>query len=277
MLTKKLRKEARKALEMLHRDFQQHTDTVREYYERQDRQAKPNLPTPILRAELHVPEHIERNRQTHENRQHRLQVWVVIGTWAAFLAASVYAYVAVRQWGEMIGARHQTRDAIIAANRSAAAAEHGERSWLGIVTFNVGADRGRLPGGTLGPIGPNTPLVFNLVLENFGKTAAHLDEIGMAMEVRSTDVPEDFEYEWNKAPFVIFPGQPLRTNNSWPIVITGTSFKTISDRSGTPHLFIHATVNYHDVLGKHWTKTCMMWRPPGRNFNNCLTHNNADE
>lgn len=123
-LTKKFRKESRKVLAELLRAIQQQTEAIRKTNKRQDTQHEPEQPPITVRAELYVPENVEKDRRTHEDRQHGLQIWVVIGTWAAFLAASAYAYVAVRQWREMIAVRHQAQGAIEAANRSATAAEN---------------------------------------------------------------------------------------------------------------------------------------------------------
>ena len=122
-LTKKFRKESRKVLTELLHSLQQHTEAIRKANERRDNKHEPQQPPLVVRAELYVPEDVEKDRRSHEERQHRLQVWIVIGTWAAFIAGSIYAYVAVRQWREMISTRHQTQHAIEAANRAAKAAE----------------------------------------------------------------------------------------------------------------------------------------------------------
>ena len=53
--------------------------------------------TPILRAELHIPESVERDRQTYEKKHYYLQKWLTLGTWLAFSAAAIYAGVAAYQ------------------------------------------------------------------------------------------------------------------------------------------------------------------------------------
>jgi hypothetical protein len=88
-LSKKLRKELRKALSDLRQALQKQTDAISKANERGDTQRSREGPPFVVRAELHVPERVEKDRQTREDRQHRLQIWVVMGTWAAFLAEVV--------------------------------------------------------------------------------------------------------------------------------------------------------------------------------------------
>lgn len=64
---------------------------------RHSSQEHPPSPTPVLRAELQVPERIERNNQGNNDREHRTQIWLTVGTWLAFIAAAVYAAIAYKQ------------------------------------------------------------------------------------------------------------------------------------------------------------------------------------
>ena len=63
----------------------------------QQRQQQP----PIVRAELQVPEAIERERGKRDERHYRVQVWLAIATTLAFIAAAVYAGIAALQWRTM--------------------------------------------------------------------------------------------------------------------------------------------------------------------------------
>ena len=170
-LTKKFRKDLRKALSDLCRSLQQQTDAIRKANDRHDTQQEPEKPPLIVRAELHVPEDVEKDRKTNEDRQHRVQVWILIGTWGAFIAVSVYAYITLRQWREMIAARHQTQHAIDAANRSASASETANANaaknfvedrrpyiWNDALDFFVPAI--------------HQPLRFRVHVANFGKSPA---------------------------------------------------------------------------------------------------------
>lgn len=134
VLTKKLRKEIRNGLEILHGDIQKHIEAVNEarnaYKQSQD---SPQ----VLRAELQVPHSIEVETHPKDKKGGREWYKLVIDTFT-LLGVLVYATVAIRQWREMISARHQTEQAIQAANRSATAAENtiqytkdSDRPWIG--------------------------------------------------------------------------------------------------------------------------------------------------
>jgi hypothetical protein len=52
-------------------------------------------------AEIRFPEDIERQRRTEQKTQTTVQKTIAAGTWAAFLAASIYARISYLQWQEM--------------------------------------------------------------------------------------------------------------------------------------------------------------------------------
>ena len=64
-----------------------------------------------IKAELHTPERVERQRQANEDRNYRMQRWLTWGTWAAVFAASIYAAINYSMLSEM---------------------RRSERPWLGI-------------------------------------------------------------------------------------------------------------------------------------------------
>lgn len=72
----------------------------------QDRDVEKRAP--ILRAELHIPEHIEaqarenqEKRSAQDTKNYKVQLSLAIGTWCAFIAAIVLAWIAWGQWTEM--------------------------------------------------------------------------------------------------------------------------------------------------------------------------------
>ena len=68
---------------------------------------------PVVRAELQIPEAIERETREDRKKQYKVQVWLAISTSLAFIAAAIYAGIAALQWKEMMRA----------ANAAASAAE----------------------------------------------------------------------------------------------------------------------------------------------------------
>jgi hypothetical protein len=77
-------------------------DTIRDEYKTQ-REYDRNQPPPpaITQSELQVPEATERDHGRRDDRSHRQQVWLTVGTWLAFGAAVGYAGIATWQTSEI--------------------------------------------------------------------------------------------------------------------------------------------------------------------------------
>jgi hypothetical protein len=89
-------------------------DAIRYEYERENENRRQQTPQPVVvRAELQVPEGTERDRGARNDRAHRQQVWLTVGTWLAFGAAVIYAGIAAKQLKQM---RIATQAATSAAN-----------------------------------------------------------------------------------------------------------------------------------------------------------------
>ena len=106
------------------------------------REDKENAQKELV-AVLHTPEPVETERKTSNTRTERRDRIRLFVEWATLFAVVAYGYVALRQWREMIQARHQVERAIGASNRTATAAEkanagafEANRPWLGAVFSN---------------------------------------------------------------------------------------------------------------------------------------------
>jgi hypothetical protein len=108
VLTKKLRKEVRKALEILHKDSQKQIEAIQEA--RNAYEQGHNAPQ-VLRAELQVPHPIEVETRPKDKKSGREWYKIMVET-LTLLGVLAYAAVAVRQWREMISARHQNEKVI---------------------------------------------------------------------------------------------------------------------------------------------------------------------
>jgi hypothetical protein len=162
-VTKKLRNDLRKGLLVLHRDLEHGVKAINDQSEITAKTALVAAPTPIFRAELQIPETIEAENRANNRRNYKLQKWLTAGTWLAFIAAASYAYLALRQWGEMISARHLSEKAIESAEKSVTQSRlnsyQDQRAWLSVVTIS-----GK----------PETKKPFGITIEftNSGKTPA---------------------------------------------------------------------------------------------------------
>jgi hypothetical protein len=190
-----------------------------------------------------------------------LTLWAVIG----------YAFVAIRQWREMIQARHQVERSVGQATIAAGAAKDSadtakqtmyidQRAWLSIRGFETnGVKDSRYE--------VNKPLMIRVVFQNTGKTPA--------LHVRS------LVYETA----VLTKGTVPREKPKWiryPDKVSGTAMGNISTstESGHPfadllvtqslsqsdydlivqnkaHIFVHGKVWYCDVFNyQHWFTFC---------------------
>ena len=130
-------------------------------------------------------------------------------------------------------------------------------------TFNITPD-----------ISPNVKLTANVVLQNFGKTPAFIDELGTKLEVRNSPVPEDYNYKMNTSSFVLFPTQsPLMGETE--LTISQPEFDAV--KAKTKNLVFHGTTKYHDSFGRHWTTFCLQWSLNAKWFQSCREHNGADQ
>jgi hypothetical protein len=77
-------------------------DAIRDEYKSQHENKNQQTPQPVVvQAELQIPEATERDHGTRDDRAHRQQVWLTVGTWLAFIAAAIYAGIAARQLHQM--------------------------------------------------------------------------------------------------------------------------------------------------------------------------------
>jgi hypothetical protein len=259
-LTKKFRKDSRKALTELLRVLQQQTEAIRKTNKRQDTEHEPQQPPITVRAELYVPENVEKDRRTHENRQHSLQIWVVIGTWAAFLAASGYAYVAIRQWREMIAVRHQAQYAIDKTiegiDLARTNAHLDQRAWLSIAMQATDAIVGQ-------------PLTIEGYSSNSGRTYATNARVCVIKAVspnekqllppQSPRFKECRDADW-KPPGIIAPN----SGNLFAVDQVTSAGQTGLDKTSAEWLnsnkeivWVYGKVTYDDIFGcHHWLTYC---------------------
>jgi hypothetical protein len=227
---------------------------------------------PVLRAELQIPEAIERERK-RENHQKICCEWVAIGINVLTLFAVVaYALINYHMLCQMKIATEKAGISATAAKSAADTAHNtlvlSQRAWIGPGNpyFNIDHN--------VSKIMPNIPIHGNFTLENFGKIPATIDEIGVKFEARDSPVSEDAEYVVKPGKAVLFPTGRALTNDS-VVTISPADFKAI--RSKTKILVLHGIIRYHDTFGNHTTKLCLRWEgQDARSFEPCLEHNGAD-
>lgn len=276
VLAKKLRKDVRKALSTLHNDFQQYTRAIRDAPKREQQDQKPELPPLVVQAELHVPENIERDRQTHENRQHRLQIWVVIGTWAAFAAASIYAGVAYLQWREMIGATDAAGRAVDESRRNRVQAERSlkatidqfhldQRAWLGVDSVS-------------GLPKLNEDFVIDVVVKNTGKTPAM--KVSFLITYRALKKSERLAFKHGsvhaeQSNAMLPPNSIYHANPPIPADKVKQGDLDLI-KKGDVTIYVYADGTFEDVFScRHWIQFCYFLTTNGKNWVACKSHNDT--
>src|SRR5215472_17931195 len=129
VLAKKLRKDLREALQEQTKAISDATKAAHE----NEQQPLP-VPLPVV-AELQVPEAEKTERRKQHKKSHTLQTLLTIGTWLAFIAASVYAAITAIQLGEM---RKATKTADETLKAVAKQFRFEQRARIGVPFFNIG-------------------------------------------------------------------------------------------------------------------------------------------
>jgi hypothetical protein len=98
----------------------------------------PDNPIPEikLKAELHTPGRVELQRTANEDRNYRLQLWLTVGTWLAFIAAAIYAGITYKMLREMRDSGRLQQRHTLAAEQSVGVLRESmtyeEQGWLSI-------------------------------------------------------------------------------------------------------------------------------------------------
>ncbi len=259
-------------LRLLRADFQQLVSTVHDAEEAQSQKQNRQQYPPVLHAELNIPKAVQGDKGRRDDRQYRLQKWLTIGTWLAFVAASVYAGVAIFQWREMIAATGAAQQAVEEARRNRGQAEKSlnatieqfhleQRAWVSIKSVMVTK-----------PFSKTESAEMTVNFTNTGKTPALNCGVTKKAVSFSADklqfmpVPKPFKS-------VVAPGSEDATFLNVPPVPEIAD--AIAQHSVTVYLGI--VIEYDDIFGKHHsTKFCGFYptmRPPF--FFNC-EHGGSD-
>jgi hypothetical protein len=228
----------------------QQTGAIREANERAHQQDNAQPPIQI-RAELHTPERIERQRRTNDNRQYCLQILLTIGTWLAFLAAAVYAGIAAYQFGQMKVAAKAAKDA---ATTASDALTKVQRAF--IFAESIRCDIVNIPNGGISGM----TCVVNW--KNSGNTPTKVLHLHTNIESFRKPLPDNFTFPdlWRKGDphinksVVIWPNSPSGSN------VGGlTNAELLSWAKGHRYLYVWGWARYRDIFDKtpeHVTKFC---------------------
>ncbi len=102
-------------LGLIRDSIQEQIRAIRDAYEA-DRQTRDQIPARL--SELRIPENEKRETRTYRERNFAIQVVLAIGTWGAFIAASVYAGIAAHQLKTMNNTLGEAQKQTLAAENT---------------------------------------------------------------------------------------------------------------------------------------------------------------
>jgi heme exporter protein D len=256
-------------LRLLRASAEQLNSTVHDAAEAQNQ--KQEQEPPILRAELQVPETIERQRSERDDRHYRVQVWLAVATTLAFVAAAVYAGIAVFQWYAILEGNSLTDQAMRNARRANARAFDVARTANGISqranaeTKKIGDAANQISRDALIsvqralvafagqgsytklPIGKKTEsLRLTLPWMNSGSTPTRKGNSQINWQWLPSELPEKFNFpdlaNVEHSRFVITPKAFGNATLLIPIGFMDAA------RKGNGHMFVWGWITYHDIF-----------------------------
>jgi hypothetical protein len=236
-------------------------DSIRDQQERHHQQQQ-QLPIPL---EIKFEENKERKQDAENNRQHRIQNSIRKATWAAFVAAAVYAGIAAFQFSAAKESLEVTRKSV---QDAAANFRLDERAWVG------------LNGTSSRQVKADQPILVNVSIVNSGKTPAK--NFHSVSVIQVAYIPRD-RLRFDKV------DTPPQVSGSHAVVFPSSIFITVvvlqepisslqlaSIRRGDLKIFVFGTLWYEDIFGvRHSTHYCR-YGDQGSIDTICTEHNDAD-
>jgi hypothetical protein len=276
-IARKIREELRAikdSLGLLHLDFEKHINTASEA---RKAEKERNEPEPVASSELKITETVKTHKIADDTASPRRE-WIKVGIEAATLCAViVYACLTLREWREMISARHVAQVAIETAKRSASEA-------LSQVQRNFIADQKPYVWITdeIGPFvqaphsrgNTSDKLAFNYHFKNYGKSPAiNCQEIGHILLGRNADKRIAFAPLDPGKGAVLPPGKESFNTAFSDQAIDPTLLADINSKGKDVYVTVAVHFQYSDTSGNVYDSEFCIQRDPFLSMVFCDTHN----
>ena len=260
-------------------DQQEAADQQRQYDEQRPQ---------ILNAELQVPEAVQRQKRTSDNRQFAVQVALAVVTFLAFLAAAIYAGIASRQLRQMKIATENSGVGAEAAQSAARTAADALTQMKISSHADLRAYLRVIPGSP--KLTEEKEITFETSVTNVGKTPAR--KVTSCIKAVLLDAMEKPDFTYG-APNTGHPCGRVTTGPLLPTIDLHMVMPTGTQKSpdipvvfnpdeikrmdlGKSYILVHGMVTYEDIFGtSHWVTFCSYF-PISRNDRNCSKHNDID-
>jgi hypothetical protein len=247
-----------------------------------------DLPRQPIRTIVSFDDKTIRRTQSEGDRQHSTQDSIKKATWAAVVAAAIYALISLLQWRQML---RQSRIASDTLGQSIESFRIDERAWIELEPIE--------PAKLFSPATkfiPRTSFVYELYPKNFGKTIAR----DVAMKASVSGGSEDFgdsadQIERWQDKFLLNQFTEMGTGK--PVVVPPSPIpKVLAPGVSTPVPYVvhaqgpqyfdngHAMYDY--IVGRvdytdqfsipHWIKFCFFVRNPRGELTSCQYGNDED-
>jgi len=242
-----------------------------------------NRPRDRIRAVISFDDQTVRTTQAEARLQHGTQESIKNATWAAVVAAAIYALISLLIWGQMI---KQSNIASTALRQSTESFRIDERAWIEIEPIQ----------GTL--FYPRTEKIgaafqYPIYIRNVGKTVARDIQLrgsrqGSQSSITMGDSMEALNFEQEKLllgkvptatdipinnpePKVLAPN----TSSAVPVVFNGQEPQIFPKVEWVSYLI--GRIDYTDAFGiKHWMKFCFFVANSRGELWNCREGNDQD-
>jgi hypothetical protein len=240
------------------------------------------LPRDAVHAVISFDEETIRAAESESNRQYRTQNSIKKATWGAVIAASVYAFISLFVWWQMV---KQNRIAEAQLRQSLESFRVDERAWIEIEPIKPVLKNPASSGfGAL--------FTYNIYPKNVGKTGAfdiiakairgapmsdlslgdNADEIGRYQNMLSSNsagMPEVLVSR--RVPKTLGPGMVSIS----PFDIYGQEPQVF--KNGSVYQFLVGRIDYTDAFRvKHWMRFCFFISDASGNIQYCQEGNDKD-
>jgi hypothetical protein len=221
----------------------------------------------------------KREDQANKDREFRLQNSIRWATWFAVIAASLYSFVAYRQYRELIDSTGAAQDAVHESRESRQEAQQAfhasvdqthldERAWVGVTLAGI------VPSSK---INAGDEFIVQIVVKNTGKTPSvetrpyiHWNILGPNDPLVAPG-PKPTQSSIN----TFFPNSPFALNTAKMRFGDAQIPKLVA---GTDVFRVWGEVEYEDIFqGKHWTHFCFYLATDLTNLIACHMYNETDD
>jgi hypothetical protein len=213
---------------------------------------------PKITAFLNLPGPIETKRDDYDERQQRRDRWRLLIEVLTLVSVTGYGYMAIRQWREMVSARHQAQSAFVLNERTALASIKEAEKQLNLSRRLANAEKGARYAPCWVELSEPKPneVHYALSMSNVGKGEAvnirmFRDAKLLIAEPPDTPDPKDKAIRINDVALAR-PNKKVHC----PAYQYGDLPSTTEYKRGRSRLYVYGTIWWDDLSGEQGQQFC---------------------